>query len=668
MTIGPDGALYVANEFGNSVSRFDATTGAPLPAPGKSGAEFVSSGSGGLDEARMLAFGPYGDLYVVSEMSREVLRYDGTTGNYESTLVTSGSGGLHHPKGLLFHEGYLYVTCNRDIEGGLDAILRFDAITGDPAGISGQTGDAVFIPDGDHGLDNPGQIIFHDGFLYVASTAPPTKNAIVKYTTDGTWVEDVVPTGSGGLFGPTDMEFSSDGYLYVVSWANDKVIRYDTTTGTSDVVAEGAGLDTPVDIILESDGTFIVTSRETNQIRRYGPKSQAAFTISLSQPSSETVSVEYQTSDSSALAGQDYVATSGTLTFAPGQMSRTIVAATLDNSALEPNETFSVVLSNPQGAVIADGTGIVTILDDDAKFYVVNDAAADSTFRYDGGGSSGASSTLASTNTAPRGAASTAAGDRVWVVDVNKTVYVYNAGGGLLGSWTAGGLHAAAQVEGIATNATDVWIVDAKSDKVYRYAGAASRLSGSQNAISSFSLNSANKNPKDIVTNGEHLWVVDDSSTDKVFKYTVSGTLAGSWTISSGGGSPTGITIDPTNVSEIWVVDSATDRVYQFTAAASRTSGSQSPAGSFTLAAGNTNPQGIADPPAVSSQVVTPAAALRGDLASLNESADRHSPTVDRQAARSHGQAKLRMALDFVFSGDEEFGSRRLRKGVRSLV
>jgi hypothetical protein len=37
--------------------------------------------------------------------------------------------------------------------------------------------------------------------------------------------------------------------------------------------------------------------------------------------------------------------------------------------------------------------------------------------------------------------------------------------------------------------------------------------------------------------------------------------------------------------------------VYQFTAAASRTSGSQSPAVSFALAAGNTNPQGIADPP-----------------------------------------------------------------------
>ena len=45
------------------------------------------------------------------------------------------------------------------------------------------------------------------------------------------------------------------------------------------------------------------------------------------------------------------------------------------------------------------------------------------------------------------------------------------------------------------------------------------------------------------------------------------------------------------------VVDNASDRVYQFDNAVSRTSGSQSPSTSFALAAGNTNPQGIADPP-----------------------------------------------------------------------
>ena len=167
----------------------------------------------------------------------------------------------------------------------------------------------------------------------------------------------------------------------------------------------------------------------------------------------------------------------------------------------------------------------------------------------------------------------------------------------LLGSWTAGSLASNATVEGIATNGTDIWIVDAQQDKVFRYTGAASRLSGSQNAASSFNLNSSNTSPKDIVTDGTNLWVVNDSSTDKVFKYTLSGSLLGSWTISGAGTSPTGITLDPSNVGNLWIVDSGTKRVYQFDNAAGRTSGSQSPSTSFALAAGNTNPQGIADPP-----------------------------------------------------------------------
>ena len=117
--------------------------------------------------------------------------------------------------------------------------------------------------------------------------------------------------------------------------------------------------------------------------------------------------------------------------------------------------------------------------------------------------------------------------------------------------------------EGIATNGTDVWIVDSKSDKVYKYAGAATRLSGSQTAVSSFKLNSSNTSPKDIVTDGTSLWVVNDSSTDKVFKYGVAGSFQGSWTIStSGASSPTGITIDPANFSNIWIVDNGSKLVY----------------------------------------------------------------------------------------------------------
>ena len=302
------------------------------------------------------------------------------------------------------------------------------------------------------------------------------------------------------------------------------------------------------------------------------------------------------------------VVSPGMLTFTPANWNvpQVVVITGVDDTLFDGDIAYSVDLSATStdpgyNGLQADSVSVKN-LDNDVpptKFYVVDDASANRTYEYAANGAAVENYSLGSGNTAPRGAASTVAGDKTWVVDANRKVYVYNNSGGLLGSWTAGTLSTKAVVEGIATNGTDVWIVDANSDKVYKYAGAATRLSGSQNAASSFSLNSANTSPKDIVTNGVNLWVVNDSTTDKVFKYTTAGALVSSWTITTAGAtSPTGITIDPANVSNIWIVDSGTDRVYQYNAAATFANGSSHAADvSFALAVGNTNPQGIADPP-----------------------------------------------------------------------
>jgi len=247
------------------------------------------------------------------------------------------------------------------------------------------------------------------------------------------------------------------------------------------------------------------------------------------------------------------------------------------------------------------------------KFYVVDDASANRTFEYAVNGNAVENYSLNIGNSTPRGAASTIAGDKVWVVDANKRVYVYNNDGVLLGSWSAGSLASNATIEGITTNGTDIWLVDARQDRVFRYAGAASRLSGSQNATSNFALNSGNVSPKDLVTDGANIWVVNDSTTDRVFKYSMTGALVGSWAIATVNSAPTGITIDPSGATQsIWIVDNGTDRVYEYTDSRSRNSGSQLAAITFALAAGNTNPQGIADPPANSINVSKTIAATSG--------------------------------------------------------
>ncbi len=89
------------------------------------------------------------------------------------------------------------------------------------------------------------------------------------------------------------------------------------------------------------------------------------FQVSLLPPSAQTVTVAYATTNGTALAGSDYVAASGTLTFAPAQTNRTIAVSVVGETNVEPNETFFVNLSNPTNAVLARAQGIGTILNDD---------------------------------------------------------------------------------------------------------------------------------------------------------------------------------------------------------------------------------------------------------------------------------------------------------------
>jgi hypothetical protein len=93
----------------------------------------------------------------------------------------------------------------------------------------------------------------------------------------------------------------------------------------------------------------------------------AAFTVSLSAAFSQPVTVQYTTTDGTATAGSDYQSQSGTLTFAPGETSKTVTVAVTGDGLAEPNETFSVNLSGATNAGIAVHQGHGTILDDDPR-------------------------------------------------------------------------------------------------------------------------------------------------------------------------------------------------------------------------------------------------------------------------------------------------------------
>jgi large repetitive protein len=105
----------------------------------------------------------------------------------------------------------------------------------------------------------------------------------------------------------------------------------------------------------------------------------ATFTVTKTGIASGSLDVSFASADGTALAGSDYDAASGTLTFLAADTSKTIDVITTDDAAVESAETFTVVLSgNSAGSTIGTGTGTATINDNDVAppSFAISDAPA----------------------------------------------------------------------------------------------------------------------------------------------------------------------------------------------------------------------------------------------------------------------------------------------------
>ena len=94
-------------------------------------------------------------------------------------------------------------------------------------------------------------------------------------------------------------------------------------------------------------------------------RKNAKFTVTLDDASNKTVKVNYATANGSAKAGKDYLKTTGTLTFQPGQTQKKINVPIFGDTIVEKNEKFQLNLSKPKNGKIKDKRGIATIRNDD---------------------------------------------------------------------------------------------------------------------------------------------------------------------------------------------------------------------------------------------------------------------------------------------------------------
>ena len=96
-----------------------------------------------------------------------------------------------------------------------------------------------------------------------------------------------------------------------------------------------------------------------------GPQAQLSFDVSLDRVATQAVTVDYATSDGTATSGADYTAKSGALSFAAGELAKTVSVRVLDDAHDESTETLTLTLSNATGAAIDDATAEGRIVNTD---------------------------------------------------------------------------------------------------------------------------------------------------------------------------------------------------------------------------------------------------------------------------------------------------------------
>ena len=127
------------------------------------------------------------------------------------------------------------------------------------------------------------------------------------------------------------------------------------------VVGNGTGTGT----INDNDATPSLSINNVTVTEGNTGSVNAVFTATLSAASGKTVTVNYATANSGAVAPADYTAASGVLTFASGTLTQSITVPVIGDTIDEANETFNVNLTGPTNASTSDSQGAGTITDDD---------------------------------------------------------------------------------------------------------------------------------------------------------------------------------------------------------------------------------------------------------------------------------------------------------------
>ena len=202
--------------------------------------------------------------------------------------------------------------------------------------------------------------------LTVSLSAPSGKPIDVHYASaDGT---AVAPSDYSSVSGTLSFPPGQGSANVDLAIAGDRTYEYDETFSVSLSAPVNVALGaTPAFVTIVNDDSLPQASIDDRSVTEGDTgTTDATFTVSLSNPSAFPISVDVTTSDQTATAPADYSSVATTLSFAPGEDSKTVDVPVEGDVVHEVDETYSVDLTGPVGAGLADGAGVGTIVDDDA--------------------------------------------------------------------------------------------------------------------------------------------------------------------------------------------------------------------------------------------------------------------------------------------------------------
>ena len=194
-------------------------------------------------------------------------------------------------------------------------------------------------------------------------------------------VDVSVPNGTDVSASPTSLTFTTSNWreaqTVTVSADEDEDAMADAFVILTHAVSGGdyqgvSADDVTVTIIEDEIPTLTIENRRVGEA-----DGTMVFEVAISMPSSNVVTVDYTTSNGTAIAGEDYTTRTGMLTFPAGTTAaQTVSVPIIDDMVLEEEETFTVMLSNVQNAELAGGgttlSATGTIVDDDLPAITVS--------------------------------------------------------------------------------------------------------------------------------------------------------------------------------------------------------------------------------------------------------------------------------------------------------